>query len=148
MIIKIPVHSITSLITNSSTTIYTREENSEKALKELIDEFIKSFNLPYKFDDIFDVIHLEEDNTYFYFAYDNDVGISYTNYSDCNKKVQKIYNDVASFKMPKPDWFAKAEKNHSRNSYIYISAKDPKFEKLANLVKKFLESTESFEGES
>jgi hypothetical protein len=50
---KIPLHSITDLITNSSTTIYTYSDASEAAMRAMIDEFFKTFGIDKKCDDVF-----------------------------------------------------------------------------------------------
>lgn len=49
---KIKIHSATDLITNSSTVIFTYSDSSPDALKEMINEFFKAFNINKQCDDI------------------------------------------------------------------------------------------------
>ena len=53
---KLPLHSLTDLITNSSTVIYTYSDNSEKALREMIDEIFHVLGVKKKCDDVFTVL--------------------------------------------------------------------------------------------
>jgi len=141
MILEIPLHSATSLITNSSTTIYTKSHNCENAFRNMIKELFQSFNIPYEFDDVFSVMLLSDNYVYSSYLEDNDVeGI--TDKTDINK----LCNDVKSGIMPKPIWFKKAEKYGEGSSYLYIRTKDPKYDNLAQLIKKFLYSPIAREG--
>ena len=50
---KIKIHSMTDLITNSSTTIYTHSEDSPAALEALVNEFFNSVGMTLKCSDVF-----------------------------------------------------------------------------------------------
>jgi hypothetical protein len=135
MILEIPLHSATSLITNSSTTIYTKSHNCEQAFRNMIKELFQSFNIPYEFDDVFSVMLLSDNYVYSRYLVDNDVeGI--TDKTD----IDQLFYDVRIGHMPKPTWFEKAEKYSDGSSYLYIRTKDPKYDNLAQLIKKFLYS--------
>jgi hypothetical protein len=107
----------------------------------MIKELFQSFNIPYEFDDVFSVMLLSDNYVYSSYLEDNDVeGI--TDKTDINK----LCNDVKSGIMPKPIWFKKAEKYGEGSSYLYIRTKDPKYDNLAQLIKKFLYSPIAREG--
>jgi hypothetical protein len=53
---KIRLHSMTDLITNSSTTIYTYSDASPKALEEMVNEFFSAFGIKHKCSDVFNMI--------------------------------------------------------------------------------------------
>ncbi len=182
---KIKFHSITDLITNSSTTIYTFSDNSLKAFEEMVDEFFKAFGLNYKCSDVFtsflsfddgedtyvdyllscfgcDKNEPVEDEPSLYDEEDDDVNKDSLNKLDipkkyrhpktCSSSVKALIKDIISGRANMPDWFVKLEKKVLSNSREYgpgttlhIAAKDPKYEKLAKLVFKFLYSTESVE---
>ena len=53
---KIKIKSITDVITNSSTEVFTIvDEDSINTVKEMVDNIFAMCNYPHKFDDIFDV---------------------------------------------------------------------------------------------
>ena len=61
--IKINLHSIIDLITNSSTEIYTYSDGSLAACKEMIDEFFKVMGIDKTCDDVFELsIDTDEPN--------------------------------------------------------------------------------------
>jgi hypothetical protein len=52
--IKIKIHSVVDVITNSSTVIYTYQDGSEKPVRELIEEIFKLSNITENIDDVFE----------------------------------------------------------------------------------------------
>lgn len=141
--IKIPFHSATDLITNSSTVIFTYSENSEAALKEMINELFETFGIDKKCEDVFDTIVLADEYQYTETALEADLlpeGIT-------SEDAERIYEEVLSGKIPKPDWFKKIEEQESSwnyflpSTYLHLIPKKPEYEKLASLVHKFLYST-------
>jgi hypothetical protein len=144
MLIEIPVHSITSLITNSSTTIYTKSENCEEAFRKMVEELFVSFNIPLKFDDVFQVVLLSSSSWRYsdYAKYKKVEGV------DENTNFDKLYDDVKTGKMPKPTWFYFVEQNDPGSTNLFISTKDPKYDKLAETIESFLYSTSYEEGEN
>ena len=129
---EIRIHSVTDLITNSSTTIYTNSLGSIGACKEMIDEFFKVLGVDKKCDDVFNLVVTMED-TYIYEDLNND-------FSD------ELLNDVRTGKVEKPKWMIDAERSADINTYLHVTAKSPEYEKLAKLVKTFLYSDRAFEG--
>jgi hypothetical protein len=153
---KINIHSITDLITNSSTVIYTFSDGCPTVLEELVDEFFKSVGLKEKCKDIFDVT-LKTDMASVY-----DMMCYRLSYLDVNKvkntpkkfigydnyaAVAELIENITAGKVKKPKWFIAAEQdiieeNGQPETTLCIVAKDPKYENLAQLLVKFLYSTE------
>jgi hypothetical protein len=50
--VKIKFHSLTDIITNSSTTIYTYSDKSSKACKEMVDEIFETLGIDKSCDDV------------------------------------------------------------------------------------------------
>jgi len=152
---KIRVHSVTDLITNSSTTIYTNSLGSIDACKEMIDEFFKALGVDKKCDDVFNLVVTMD--SYSYTEYmddeeeeeedeDEDEGSEEEESVD-EKSIAKTVKDVQEGKIAKPKWMADAEEyakstDEPSETFLHISAKSPEFEKLAQLVSTFLYSTE------
>ncbi len=158
---NIKIHSLTDLITNSSTVIYTYSDRSPKALGEMIDEVFSVLGVDQKCDDVF-TISVVKDN----YELDLDACVDWATenegkfgipavFSDDDddawyKAMDDIIDDVLGGKMEKPEWFVKMEEElEEENCYGYppettlkVVAKDPKYEKLAELVVKFLYSTD------
>ena len=157
---KIYLHSITDLITNSSTTIYTYSDQSPKVLEELVNEFFSSLGVDKKCSDVFNMTVMMDDN-YAYRDY-----ISENENEDIPEEIYKRYKaadyrgqvdiinalitDVASGKIAGNEWFVEMdEKLRNKENYncyrpssaLYVSAKEPQFENLAKLLVKFLYST-------
>jgi hypothetical protein len=144
---KIPIHSVTDLITNSSTTIFTYSEGSEIALCEMIDEIFKIFGINKKCEDVFDTVILCNDS-YKYSEYIDELEESELPEGITKEtNINELFNDVQKGKVIKPDWFKTVES--SENSYDYFTPstylnlvpKLPEYEKLADLVTNFLYST-------
>lgn len=147
---KIKLHSFTDLITNSSTTIYTFHEKSPEVLKQLIDEMLVVFNQPYKCDDIFTIaVHFDE-NQYVdeyrdYLERNNLPPLSkYPLYLEQVVKAISIADQSGDI----PEWITNVEQYGlgNRENYLHIYPKDPKFNRLAALLKKYLYSSYSEEG--
>ena len=138
------IHSQTSLITNSSTTIYPKSENCIVPAKALINEFLITFNLPYKCDEIFQLDVIMDE--YFYEKY----WLKMDKKKQSQIKPSKVYQDVIEGNLPKPDWYIDAEKNgykYDHQSFLYIFPKDEKYAHLAAKLKTFLYSWYAEEGE-
>jgi len=149
--IKIKLHSATDLITNSSTVIFTYSEGCTAPLKEMINEILKSFGVEKTFDEMFDTVVLNDS------AGDYEEYYAENLYADDEKfpegvdkdtDFQKLWDDVATGKVKKPDWFKKVEEQegrydyYRRSTYLYIIPKDEKYAKLAKLIYGFLYSTD------
>jgi len=145
---KIPIHSITDLITNSSTTIFTYSKGSEKALYEMIDEIFNIFGINKKCEDVFNAIILCEES-YNYSEYISDLDESeYPEGITKETDIEQLYEDVKNGKINKPDWFNDVESREDSYScftpstYLYLNTKSDEYAKLANLVTNFLYSTD------
>ena len=119
----------------------------------MIDEILKTFNIDKKCDDLFNLVVLSDKYTYLSFLgrgeYDDEEeekelpkGIT----EEDIKNFDKFYEDVSCGKVSKPKWFKDAESNEDYDGYspdttLNITAKEPQYEKIADLVEKFLYST-------
>ena len=168
--IKIPLHSITDKITNSSITIFTYSEGSIDACKELINEIFKTFGVDKKCDDVFILTLLAEDFEIYYEYFEDDDDddededdkngseedekglisedeLQQLNVDKREEYIESLIEDIYNGKVEKPKWMLKAEQKTnyydlSPSTSLYIVSKEPQFEKLAKLIKEFLYSTE------
>jgi hypothetical protein len=140
----IKLHSITSIITNSSTVIYTHSGASEQAAKDMINEILKTLNVNKSFDDFFTTVVLFERYSYYseWLRYNKVEGV------DENTEILTLYKDVMDGRMPKPTWFAEAESKlkddetgYDYPTTLYIIPKLPEYKNMAKLIKNFLYST-------
>ena len=149
--IKINFHSVVNLITNSSTTIFTWQDDSLAVVKELVNEFFGVVgNNKVAFEDAFYAgvfadayIYYEDAN--FFEDEDNEEKTSTRTEFNSVKEVEDLIEDILTGKTEKPEWMTKVEEYegssyYTPDRYLYIKAKDVKYEKLANLLKKFLNS--------
>jgi len=137
---KIRIHSQTDLITNSSTTIYTYSESSPKACIEMINAIFESFGVGYKCEDIFNlVLLLEDDYQYKYWLKQKGNVVD----GDLDEFIKK----VRAGKAEKPAWMLDAEAaNEERGgTTLYISAKKPEHNNMADKIYSFLYSTRAEE---
>jgi len=147
---RIPIHSVTDLITNSSTTIFTYSENSVGALEEMINELFKVLNVNKTCDEVFNVIILSDDY-YVYSEYIANLKENEEEYPEGlteETNISELFENVRTGKVEKPSWFNNAEEqqdgynNYRPSTYLHLSAKDKEFEKLASLIYSFLYSTD------
>ena len=141
---KIPIHSATDLITNSSTVIFTYSDGSEAAVVEMINEMFKTFGIDKKCEEVFDTVVLCDSYQYVEVAVEQEnipEGID-------PDKILEIYEDVASGKIPKPDWFKTIEGTEDSwsyyppNTYLHLIPKKPEYAQLGAKIKSFLYSTD------
>ena len=142
---KISIHSMTDLITNSSTVIYTYSDASEQALREMIDELFKQFGIDKTCDEVFNLAIVLENK----FDYLDDAPKEFDNlsYQEQKDKLVEIFNSIAKGEITKPKWMKRAEESRSSRGYkpsnvLHITAKDPKYDNLAKLITNFLYSTD------
>jgi len=132
--IKIPMHSIIDLITNSSTEIFVHSEASLKPCKELINEFLFQMGSMQTCDDIFDIsIEVDKNSAEQYKEY-------YLEDADSEEDVKR-FDDYVNGNAKCPGFV----EDYHLETYLVLRPKDPKYEKLAQLFKKFLYSPEWFE---
>jgi len=157
---KITVHSTTSLITNSSTTIYTKSDCSIEPFKALINEMLSLMGIDKTCDDIFDVkiVGDEGESKVWDMVFDNVYNESegtedllLPDGEPDEEKITQLLDDVNSGKIDAPYWLEEIKSCVSSNSAggtsLEITTKDPKYENLAQLAIEFLYSTEAVEGE-
>jgi hypothetical protein len=148
---RIKIHSFTDLITNSSTTIYTFYEKSPEAFKLLVNEMLKVFQQPYKCDDIFIVsVHFETDlyeDAYQHYLKTNNLPSLSKDYKEKMNQITKAIS-IADLSGNIPEWISYVEKDGMTGyqNYMFIYPKDPKFNKLASLLKNYLYSSYAEEG--
>lgn len=124
----IKMHSIVDLITNSSTVIFTYQDGSLQAIKEMINEMIKTFDLSLTFDDLFYAAVIPDE-----YRYDRDDIPE--NYREL--EVQYIKNEIV-----RPEWMVAGESSsgYSYNTSLHLIPKDEKYSLLANKILAFLNS--------
>jgi len=139
---KIPIHSTTDLITNSSTVIFTYSEGSEKALVEMINELFKTFHIYKKCEDVFDTVILAEEEHY------TEAPEKLLPEGLDQEDVIQLYRDVTTGKVPKPDWFKDVEDHedsydyYTPSTFLHLIPKSPEYNQLALLIDRFLYSTD------
>lgn len=139
---KLKIHSVVDLITNSSTIIFTYSEGSIPALKELVNDMLLVFERAETFDDIFYIdLFLEEDYQYNEYVCENYPEINLDEI-DLDELKKKILTRVEI----KPQWMIDAENSEHWSGYnlatvIEIIPKDKRYADLANSLLKYLYST-------
>lgn len=146
-------HSLVDVITNSSTTIYTNSDGCVGPAKELVQEFLNTFGIDKKVDDIFtfnSFMNIEE-YTDFLAEYDSeeyDDIFKDLNWEERDKKMESIIELIVRNDIKKPDWMEDAENSKNDNyesgydSRFYIFAKEDKYKELGDKIKNFLYSTD------
>jgi len=154
---QVAIHSVTDLITNSSTTIYTHSDQSPKAMVEMIDGIFKVFGINKKCEDVFDLsVEISDpecitDRVIDYLCDDpTTVPEDFYNQDideDLFNKLDKLYSDIFDDGAKKPDWLAAAENiiiesmDYEPSTSLQITAKQPEYEEIAQLIINFLYST-------
>lgn len=139
--IKLKVHSFVDIITNSSTVIYTKQEKSEKAFHEMVNEFFKSFDVKVKSEDLFKT-GIFCDTDYYVDSDDCPDEITY-------KTIDEFIIKILSGEIEKPEWMKEVEKNYENDYeypssfYLHVLATDPRYEGLIKKCLSFLNSPES-----
>lgn len=151
-IIKLKIHSTVDLITNSSTVIFTYSEGSLPALKQLVNEMLKSFDKTETFDDIFYAqVFLENPDHYFDVELDLNNGeesiFEKLSWKERENLIEEIKLQVLKGEIEKPEWMVKAEDGYDYDGYrldsiLEILPKSDKYEVLARRLTNFLYSTD------
>lgn len=144
---KLKIHSVVDLITNSSTVIFTYSEGSLPALKELVNEMLKTFGRTEKFDDIFYAnIFLDESCDYIEYLEQNELNIDAD--EDVNLDyIEKLKHHILIGELEKPQWMIDAESydynydDRPENTLNIIPAEE-KYTDLADLLIRYLYSTD------
>ncbi len=149
---KVNIHSMTDLITNSSTVIYTYSDRSKPVLEELVNEILVLIGSDKKCSDVFNIVVMfNETDVYFQWVdlHPDEIPEEFIENSRAGEKFNVLLDDICSGKVERPEWFVEMEKqiadgyryDYSPDTSLCVTAKDPKFENLAKLVVKFLYST-------
>lgn len=156
--LKIKFHSVVSLITNSSTVIFTYQDGSIAPAKELINEMLKLSGVEDKTaDDVFYFGVFCDDDVYF----ERDGSLP----DDCpelvgrwgtpeykesetirNEWFNKLVNSILKDGVEKPEWMKNAENGESSysdwapDSYLYLVPKDEKYQVFGDKIRALLNS--------
>lgn len=142
---KLKIHSVVDLITNSSTVIFTYSEGSLPVLKELVNEMLKSSGREEIFDDVFYAeVFLEERYEYLDYITRNVIDTDI----DDDEKLDNLIHEILIGKSKKPQWMIDAEDNdydynyYRRSTVLEIIPKNEQYQKLADLLLNYLYSTD------
>ena len=151
---QISIHSVTDLITNSSTVIYTYSDGCQKALEEFLDELFLSMGMNVKCSDVFVMMVTPNFNTCAEWIDENEGRVNdpgllaeLASYKTRRPTIDKLIGDIAKGAIEKPEWFddmCKPVENsmgYPGETVLNVFAKDPKHDKLADLAVNFLYST-------
>jgi len=162
--IKLKLHSVVDVITNSSTVIYTYQNGSVTPAKELVNEVLKLQGITDKTaDDVFYYGVFCEDDVYFNVLDERgrDKPEDYPNVSgswgstertESEALRQKWFDDIVmkimKGEMTQPEWMDEAETAHgwsewAPNSYLTLVPKDEKYNDLGNKIKALLNSVDA-----
>jgi hypothetical protein len=151
--VNIKLHSITDLITNSSTTIYTYSDESDAACIEMIDEILKSLGSDKTCKDMFRVsVNVDRYVIVDYFnSLEEDDKNLPDGWVDFNRDqkynfVLNMLDDIANGKINKPEILKRIENEQNYDgmypqTYLTIVALKPEYAEAAVKIKKFLYST-------
>jgi len=144
--IKIKVHSVVDIITNSSTEIYTNYDSSVKPFKEMVNEFLKVLGVDKTCDEVFKVVALPEVD-YILSAIDELKDEDYKKYKNYIYYEKSKWGDLKRFNLEKfilecdeiPDFIKSIETAYDEN-ILYIVPLSEEYEDLAKKIKTFLDS--------
>lgn len=154
--VKIPVHSLIDLITNSSTEIFVHSEKSVEPAKELLQELLILNGSKEKVEDVFDFsIELGRLEEYFEYYLENDeealteLGIDPNEFdnldwTDRGKKIKEVVKDINEGRKEIP---FSIDKYHVE-TYLVVKSKQSKYDHLLELLNKFLYSPDWYEHSS
>lgn len=152
---KIKIHSVVDVITNSSTTIFTYQNDSIEPAKELIDEILKLAGITdKKADDIFYfgvfcqeyeyIEYIEEECIEGFENFDN-LDWGSPEYDEAKQKnydkLKGLFLSIMKGEIEKPDWMISVEdgiSNFAPNSLLWLEPKDPIYEELGLKISSLL----------
>lgn len=137
--LKIKIHSVVDLITNSSTTIYTKQDDSLPLVYNILQDVFNLMGLKENPKDIIKAIIICDTYSYYYFL--KNKGILKSSYKESEVldyiKRSLIDNDV--------EWLSEIETENNENTYLFMVSIDSKFDSLLENLKFFLNSPVSEE---
>jgi hypothetical protein len=148
--VKIPVHSLIDLVTNSSTEIFVHSEDSVAPAKELLTELLRLQGSTLTCDEVFEVTcQIDDDGLENYFGdleyHDEDLneqlGLSeISDWKKRNEKIKEIVKEIREGKREMPEL-----DEYSVQTFLIVKSKDPKYDNLVNMLVKLLYSPDYFE---
>ena len=144
MTVKIKIHSIVALITNSSTEIYSFYDSSVEVAKELVNEMLNAFTVGGVWNDYF-TIELFIDIDYYYEYWYENFGGEEEEVPD----ILQLMGDIERGLIKKPEWMKCAEYSIPEEclmgNMISITALKPEYNALAEKIRALVMSPESRE---
>ena len=153
--IKIPIHSLIDLITNSSTEIFVDCKASVQPAKDLLQELLKLQGSDKNVDEVFEVTleenghniesyieyYLEDDNeeTFLRLKEEYKFNDSTLEYKDRQKELDRLVEDYKAGKVE-----IDIDSYHVQK-YLKVISKDEKYNHLLELLDKFLHSPDHYE---
>lgn len=135
MVLKLKIHSVVDLITNSSTVIYTYQDGSLPSLKELVNEMLKTLGHEDKtFDDVMYAGVIPDD--YAKKTEEGEPNEIPDNYKEL--EIQYIKGEIE-----KPTWMINTGAcydNYDGDTSLHIIPKEEKYAELAKQLIAFLNS--------
>ena len=161
MIIKLKIHSVVDVITNSSTVIYTYQNSTIQA-KELVQEMLNLAGITDKTpDDIFYYGVFCDDDRYHeseaineqegYPVYPKESEYGSPERKEYDEKAERWLSDlrlsIMKGDIDQPDWMDDAEQGDDYgwdpNSYLYLIPKDDKYKEFGSKIQALLGSVDA-----
>lgn len=137
--ISIKIHSVTDLITNSSTVIYTYSEGSLQSVKDLVNVMFQTLNYDYTFDEVFHAVVL--------CAYDRYLNSdSFNAHMESKEEFSTLWDKIMIGEAEVPAWMAQIRREANYNgcypdTNLYLTPKSERYQELSNKLLNFLYST-------
>ena len=156
--IRIPIHSMIDLITNSSTEIFVDSESSIKPAKELLAELLRMEGSEKTIDEVF-TFSLEYGDTGYLAELlienmeDHDpetyATLGFTgDWKNDDRIAEQYIADYQSGKIKEPDYIEELMNDNEVNidTNLVVRSNDPKYDHFLKLLEKFLYSPDYAEG--
>ena len=141
MTVKIKIHSIVALITNSSTEIYSFYDSSVEVAKELVNEMLNAFTVGGVWNDYFTIELFIDIDYYYVYWYENFGG------EEEVPDILQLMGDIERGLIKKPEWMKCDEysipEEYLRGNMISITALKPDYNALAEKIRALVMSPES-----
>ncbi len=151
MILSIKIHSFVDVITNSSSTIYNYQEDALPAVKNMIDEFLKTFGCKETADDMFYPAIMSSIDHYSDYLDDTSEDPDEDKIDKeipkemSRKELELLIENIITGKIEKPEWIKNADEQEDGEGFeaerfLYLVPKEEKYKKLGEAIIKFLNS--------
>jgi len=150
--LKIPIHSMIDLITNSSTEIFVTSDSSVKPAKELLTELLKINGSDKTCDEVFTLtVEVDNERLADFLAdqmeeYDeelwNKLGLEDASWQETDNIISKYLEDIEKGEIERPEWISTMieDMEISIDTYLVVKSNDPKYDNFLELLKTFLYS--------